>query len=110
MSTDSIEFTGALGGGSFKEHFEGVLSKVAVAVINHGGEKLGGSIKIDLAFTRKSETDQVQALFKLSHTIPTFNGKRAQEIKGGSLFYVDADGCFKESKPISTYAGGMTDE
>lgn len=104
-NTDVQEVFDELGAGSFKPALESIMSKVALAVMVHGSEKPSGSVKLDLTFARTSDTEQLALAYKMSHTLPTVKGKRSEEIRGASVFFVAKGGRICVDAPQEIWNG-----
>ena len=104
-NTDIQEVFEELGAGTFKTSLEAIMSKVALGVMVNGTEKPSGSVKIDLTFARKNETEQLAIAYKLSHTLPTSKGRRSEEIRGASVFFVGKNGKITVQAPDQIWNG-----
>jgi hypothetical protein len=110
--TNIVDFFGECNAGILAEKIAVALSDAAMAQINHGGGNKKAKLTIEFGFQQMGDNEQVIVSHKLSSSLPTKRGKKAEEDVTETAFFVGKGGQLTINQPVEEEGGqfGLTSE
>lgn len=90
--TNIEEFLDGLDGGTFRAMLARALSETAQNVVTHGDKGKKGKVTVTFDVARIGESLQVQVTHALAMSMPTARGKKSEDAKTSTPFYVGRNG------------------